>query len=133
MESILVEREEFASTLLPAAANMTALALGDYAKQIFRGCGERLVNPPDEASSDRQIPGKSPEIDWSPETAAQTHAVLRARSAFDISQLASEYRALRASVLRLWTCKWELKRLRWRERDLQARQDPHDGEGKPSY
>jgi signal transduction histidine kinase len=36
------------------------------------------------------------------ETAAQTHAVLRARSAFDINQLASEYRALRASVLRLW-------------------------------
>ena len=37
-----------------------------------------------------------------PETAAQTHAVLRARSGFDINQLASEYRALRASVLRLW-------------------------------
>jgi signal transduction histidine kinase len=37
-----------------------------------------------------------------PETAAQTHAVLRARSGFDINQLVSEYRALRASVLRLW-------------------------------
>ena len=38
-----------------------------------------------------------------PETAAQTHAILRARSGFDINQLAAEYRALRASVLRLWT------------------------------
>ena len=37
-----------------------------------------------------------------PETAAQTHAVLRAKSGFDIEQLASEYRALRASVLSLW-------------------------------
>jgi signal transduction histidine kinase len=36
------------------------------------------------------------------ETAAQAHAVLRARSGFDIRQLASEYRALRASVLSLW-------------------------------
>jgi signal transduction histidine kinase len=36
------------------------------------------------------------------ETAAQTHAVLRARRGFDINQLVSEYRALRASVLRLW-------------------------------
>jgi len=36
------------------------------------------------------------------ETAAQTHALLRARSGFDINQLAAEYRALRASVLRLW-------------------------------
>jgi len=38
-----------------------------------------------------------------PETAAQTHAVLRAKSGFDIKQLVAEYRALRASVLRLWT------------------------------
>jgi signal transduction histidine kinase len=36
------------------------------------------------------------------ETAAQTHAVLRAQGGFDINQLVSEYRALRASVLRLW-------------------------------
>jgi signal transduction histidine kinase len=37
-----------------------------------------------------------------PDTAAQTHAVLRAKSGFDINQLVAEYRALRASVLRLW-------------------------------
>ncbi|WP_175145708.1 HAMP domain-containing histidine kinase, partial [Paraburkholderia phenoliruptrix] len=36
------------------------------------------------------------------ETAAQTHALLRARAGFNINQLAAEYRALRASVLRLW-------------------------------
>ena len=35
-------------------------------------------------------------------TAAQTHALLRARSGFEINQLTAEYRALRASVLRLW-------------------------------
>jgi signal transduction histidine kinase len=36
------------------------------------------------------------------ETAAQTHAVLRAKSGYDIKQLVSEYRALRASVLSMW-------------------------------
>jgi signal transduction histidine kinase len=36
------------------------------------------------------------------ETAAQTHALLRARAGFNIIQLAAEYRALRASMLRLW-------------------------------
>jgi hypothetical protein len=36
------------------------------------------------------------------ETAAQSHAVLRAKSGYDIQQLVSEYRALRASVLALW-------------------------------
>jgi hypothetical protein len=34
--------------------------------------------------------------------AAQVHALLRAKAGFDIKQLASEYRALRASVLALW-------------------------------
>jgi signal transduction histidine kinase len=46
--------------------------------------------------------GKTPKLIDAPVTAAQTHALLRARSGFDINQLAAEYRALRASVLRLW-------------------------------
>jgi len=37
------------------------------------------------------------------ETAAQTHGLLRAHSGFDINQMVSEFRALRAGVLRLWT------------------------------
>ncbi len=35
-------------------------------------------------------------------TAAETHALLRAKSGFTINQLAAEYRALRASVLHWW-------------------------------
>jgi signal transduction histidine kinase len=46
--------------------------------------------------------GHALKIEGAPETAAQTHAVLRARGGFDINQLVAEYRALRASVLRLW-------------------------------
>jgi signal transduction histidine kinase len=41
-------------------------------------------------------------IDPAEETAAQIHGVLRARAGFTVNQLAAEYRALRASVLRLW-------------------------------
>ena len=36
-------------------------------------------------------------------TAAQTHAAVRFAGGFDIGQMASEYRALRASVLKLWS------------------------------
>jgi len=46
--------------------------------------------------------GRAPLLRDTAETAAETHALLRARSGFDIIQLAAEYRALRASVLRLW-------------------------------
>ena len=47
--------------------------------------------------------GPAPVIISAPETAAETHAILRAQSGFNINQLAAEYRALRASVLQLWT------------------------------
>jgi signal transduction histidine kinase len=46
--------------------------------------------------------GRAPALIDATETAAQTHALLRARAGFNINQLAAEYRALRASVLRLW-------------------------------
>jgi signal transduction histidine kinase len=46
--------------------------------------------------------GLAPAVPNAPHTAAQTHAVLRAESGFDIEQLVSEYRALRASVLSGW-------------------------------
>src|SRR4030095_11995144 len=36
------------------------------------------------------------------ETGAHTHSLLRARAVFNIDQLVAEYRALRASVIRLW-------------------------------
>jgi signal transduction histidine kinase len=35
-------------------------------------------------------------------TAAEAHALLRAQGGFDVNQMTSEYRALRASVLHLW-------------------------------
>jgi len=46
--------------------------------------------------------GRTPPLPYAAETAAQTHAVLRAKEGFTIRQLVAEYRALRASVLRLW-------------------------------
>lgn len=46
--------------------------------------------------------GKALQPADAPRTAAQTHALLRAHAGFDINQLVSEYRALRASVLRQW-------------------------------
>ena len=103
MESILVEWEAFAATLFPAAASMTPLALRDDAKQILEAVAKDLsTSQTKQAQIDKSL-GRAPKVMDAPETAAQTHAILRARSGFDINQLASEYRALRASVLRLWT------------------------------
>ena len=103
IESILAEWEAFASTILPAAASMSALALRDHAKQILEAVAKDLSTPQTPQAQIDKSRGRAPKLMDAAETAAQTHAVLRARSGFDINQLASEYRALRASVLRLWT------------------------------
>jgi signal transduction histidine kinase len=103
MESILVEWEAFAATLFPAAASMTPLALRDEAKQILEAVAVDLsTSQTKQAQIDKSL-GRALKVMGASQAAAQTHAILRARSGFDINQLAAEYRALRASVLRLWT------------------------------
>lgn len=102
MERILEEWESFAATMLPAAAEMTPLALRDHARQIMEAVALDLQTPQTKHAQAEKSKGRAPVIAGAPETAAQTHALLRARSGFDINQLIAEYRALRASVLRLY-------------------------------
>lgn len=102
MEAILQEWEAFAATQLPAASTMTPLALRDHAKQILAAIAKDLSTPQTKQAQADKSKGRAPDLAGAPETAAETHAVLRAESGFDINQLAAEYRALRASVLRLW-------------------------------
>lgn len=103
MESILAQWEAFAATLLPAASGLGSLALRDHAQSILEAIAKDLDRPQTREAQSEKSMGRAPQVEGAPETAAQTHAVLRARSGFDINQLVAEYRALRASVLRLWT------------------------------
>ena len=78
---------------------------GGVARSRAAGPGSRgqgFVHISDPGAAIREINGAQTHPVGAPETAAQTHALLRARAGFDINQLAAEYRALRASVLRLW-------------------------------
>lgn len=102
MEHIVAEWEAFAATRLPAARRMSALALRDHAEPILRAVAADLRTPQTAAEQIGKSRGEAPVIEGAPATAAQTHGLLRAQSGFDINQMASEYRALRASVLRLW-------------------------------
>ncbi len=101
MEAIVAHWEAFAATL-PAAANMESLALRDHAQQILMAVAQDLTTAQTKEAQLEKSMGNAPKLIDAPATAAQTHALLRARSGFDINQLAAEYRALRASVLRLW-------------------------------
>jgi signal transduction histidine kinase len=101
IDAILTEWEAFALTLQPAAESITALALRNHAKEILLAMARDI----DAAQTDAQQADKSK--GWAPvlegkETAAATHGALRHLVGFDLRQLAAEYRALRASVLKLW-------------------------------
>ena len=100
-EQILGEWEAFARTLNAGGQPMTALALRDHASQILIAIAQDI----EEGQSDLQQAYKSKgfvRIAEATRTAAMTHGALRYLSGFDLRQLAAEFRALRASVLRLW-------------------------------
>jgi signal transduction histidine kinase len=102
MEQILDRWQAFAATRLPAADSMSALALRDHGPEILKAIVADLSDPQTPEEQTAKSLGQAPVAADAPETAAQTHAILRARSGFNIEQLASEYRALRASVVSLW-------------------------------
>ena len=101
-EPILAQWEAFAASLVPAAAIMEPSALRDHAPEILRAVAKDLQTAQTREAQHEKSVGRAPAPINATETAAQTHALLRARSGFNIKQLTAEYRALRASVLRLW-------------------------------
>jgi hypothetical protein len=77
-EAILAHWQAFAATNLPAAARMSALALRDHARQILRAVSEDLRTPQTRHAQAEKAMGRAPELLDARETAAQTHALLRA-------------------------------------------------------
>ena len=102
MEAIVTEWQVFATTMEPAASTMSALALRDHAKPILLDIAKDLESSQTALAQSDKSKGLAPPLSTR-ETAAATHGALRHVSGFDLNQLGAEYRALRASVIRLWT------------------------------
>ncbi len=80
---------------------MTPHALRDHIHQILAFITSDMASYQTLTEQNEKV-SRRKEADQ-PVTAAQTHAAVRFAGGFDIGQMASEYRALRASVLKLWT------------------------------
>ncbi|MES2957381.1 MAG: sensor histidine kinase [Pseudomonadota bacterium] len=103
MGAIVAEWEVFAGTLFSPASSMDSPALRDHVEEILQAIVIDLSSHQSPEQQSLKSMGLATPPMQARETAAQTHATLRARSGFNIRQLAAEYRALRASVLRLWS------------------------------
>jgi signal transduction histidine kinase len=104
IEPILAEWETFARSLAPGK-KMTVLALRDDAEWILRATArdmESVQNLEQQASKSKGEGGVGGTGGNAMDHASSMHGVGRVGSGFHITDVVAEYRALRASVLRLW-------------------------------
>ena len=101
LEDILAEWEAFARTQQPQGAHMSPLALRNHAKQILQAIALDIDTAQTPSEQDLKSKGLAAPL-AAAETAASTHGTLRQLSGFSLVQLNAEFRAMRATVLRLW-------------------------------
>jgi hypothetical protein len=101
IESIVQAWEDFARTIEPPALTMDRAALRDHASAMLRVIAKDLTARQTALEQSEKSKGQGPRDDN--DTAAESHADARLLSGYTIEQIVSEFRALRASVLRLWS------------------------------
>jgi signal transduction histidine kinase len=101
-EAILVEWEAFARRLGAVTESMDIDALRDHASEMLTVIAADLDRPQTERQERQKSAGRAPDDATDPPTAAEEHGADRAERGFSIDEMVSEYRALRASVIRLW-------------------------------
>jgi signal transduction histidine kinase len=102
-EPILAEWDAFARTCTPASGAMDLVALRDHANEMLTVIAADLRTPQGYDAQAEKSKGIAPAADPDAPTAAEEHGAGRAESGFTVEQMVSEYRALRASVIRMWT------------------------------
>ncbi len=98
--AIVAEWETFARTLLPPGTEMTGVALRDHANEILSAIVADLESSQSAAEQAEKSKGRGDAQRLS--AMGKIHATLRIEVGFKVGQMVAEYRALRASVLRLW-------------------------------
>jgi signal transduction histidine kinase len=99
LESILAEWESFARTILPES-KFDKITLRDAAGEILKAIANDIETT--QTASQQAEKSKGRGVRKKDDTAAETHAADRLGLGFNQAQVVSEYRALRATVIRLW-------------------------------
>ena len=102
-EPIIAEWEAFAATCGPVASTMDRTELRDHSMEMLRNIVTDLQTPQTEAEQTEKSKGNAEPSPEGIDTPAEVHGAGRAESGFTVGEMVSEYRALRASVIRLWT------------------------------
>jgi signal transduction histidine kinase len=103
IEPILQQWESFAREIAPGKT-MDALALRDHAEDILLATVQDMRSAQSQSERSARSKGRHGGGDGQRTLngASEQHAIDRLGSGFDLPEVVSEYRALRASVLQLW-------------------------------
>lgn len=102
IEPIAAEWVRFARTREPASESMTDLALKDHIVELLTFIADDLETPQTKKEQVQKSRGLGSADGQFTRSAAEIHARLRLSDGFNIDQMVSEYRALRASVVKQW-------------------------------
>ena len=99
MDDILAEWDRYALTMTPAADHMSLRRLRDHSESMLREIARDLGSS--QTAKEQQKKSQGTE-DNSVSSPAAKHGLGRYADQFTLLQLSAEFRALRATVLRLW-------------------------------
>ena len=103
LEGIVDEWVVYARKIAPEGTKMSRPALADHSKEILAAIAKDMEVGQDEATRQSKSEGDAPvPLGWEGGTAATAHGAMRQLDGFDLDQMVSEFRALRACVLKLW-------------------------------
>jgi signal transduction histidine kinase len=104
VEPILSEWETFARDIWPEGADLDVAELRDHAGDILRATIADMQTYQSAHEQSQKSKGLSDDDEPGSrlDSASDLHGLGRVRSGFDLMAVVAEYRALRASVIRLW-------------------------------
>ncbi|WP_085582792.1 MULTISPECIES: sensor histidine kinase KdpD [unclassified Pseudomonas] len=102
VDPIVEEWETFARTITPAADYLDSPALRDHARSLLLAAARDMDKPQTADEQADKSKGEGPPKTPSLDQAGASHGEMRHSVGFDLVQMTSEFRHLRACVIRLW-------------------------------
>lgn len=99
-DKIISEFEKFARTLMPTGSNMSPSDLRDHAEELLTAIAVDMDTP--QTRNEESQKGKGLGSEQKMVASGNLHAIARLGHGFSLGHLVAEFRALRASVLRLY-------------------------------
>jgi signal transduction histidine kinase len=102
IDAILRDWVEFAGTL-SSGKGLELEALRNHARKMLLAVAAEMVTTQTDQQQQAKSRGEAPVLPEHSDTAAETHGDQRYFQGFRLEELIAEFRALRATVIRLWT------------------------------